>query len=142
MASPKHYSSKIHQTTLAILAAYEHQDLDEIMSFRTEDCIHIIRPSSLSPPPMENAAYRTFFSATITRVWNFKLTVSEIIENGEQNKVVVFASSTADSKEGVGSYAQEYVLLFEFEEGGEKIKRMVEWVDSVKAKEQVKMLFG
>ncbi|KAE9369751.1 hypothetical protein N431DRAFT_427903 [Stipitochalara longipes BDJ] len=141
MSSPK-APSKIHQTTLAILAAYEHQNLDEILSFRTEDCIHIIRPSSLPRPPMDNTAYRTFFSSTTSRIWNFKVTVSEIIEDSANNKVVVFASSTADSKEGVGSYGQEYVLLFEFEEGGEKIKRMVEWVDSVRAKEQVKMLFG
>lgn len=56
--------------------------------------------------------------------------------------MVVFASSTADSKAGVGSYGQEYVLLFEFEEGGERIRRFVEWIDSMRAKEQVGLLFG
>jgi hypothetical protein len=91
---------------------------------------------------MDNGAYRTFFSSTISRIWNFKLSISEIIEDAEKNKVVVFASSTADSKERVGSYGQEYVLLFEFDESGEKIRRMVEWVDSVRAKEQVAMLFA
>ena len=54
----------------------------------------------------------------------------------------MFASSTADTKEGVGSYGQEYVLLFEFDESGEKIRRMVEWVDSVRSKEQAALLFG
>ena len=54
----------------------------------------------------------------------------------------MFASSTADSKEGVGSYGQEYVLVFEFEETGMKVKRMVEWADSVRAKAQAKILFG
>jgi len=112
------------------------------MSFRAEDCRHIIRPGSFSIPPMDNTAYRTFFTPTVTKISNFKLTISEVIEDRDQNKVVVFATSTADSNEGVGSYGQEYVLVFEFEEGGEKIKRLVEWVDSVKAKEQVKMLFG
>jgi hypothetical protein len=34
------------------------------------------------------------------------------------------------------------VPVFEFEETGTKIKRMVEWVDSVRAKEQVAILFG
>ena len=91
---------------------------------------------------MDNKTYSTFFAASIPRIWNFKLTISEIIEDAQNNKTVVFASSTADSKAGVGSYGQEYVLLFEFDESGEKIRRMVEWVDSVRAKEQVGILFG
>jgi ketosteroid isomerase-like protein len=91
---------------------------------------------------MSNTAYRTFFASTLSRIWNFKITISEIIEDVQNNKVVVFASSTVDSKAGVGSYGQEYVLLFEFEESREKIRRMVEWVDSVRAKEQVALLFG
>jgi hypothetical protein len=91
---------------------------------------------------MNNATYSTFFSVTLSRIWNFKLTISEIIEDVQNNKMVVFASSTADSKAGVGSYGQEYVLLFEFEEGGERIRRFVEWIDSMRAKEQVGLLFG
>jgi len=55
---------------------------------------------------------------------------------------VVLASSTADSKAGIGTYGQEYVLIFEFDESGEKITKMVEWVDSVRAKEQAALLFG
>ena len=37
---------------------------------------------------------------------------------------------------------REYVLVFEFDGSGEKIKKMVEWVDSVRAKAQVGILFG
>ena len=56
--------------------------------------------------------------------------------------MVVFASSSADSKAGVGTYGQEYVLVFEFDESGEKIKRMAEWADSARAKAQMGILFG
>jgi hypothetical protein len=136
--------STIHKTTLSILAAYEHQSAEEIMSFCTPDCTHIIAPSSLSVSgtPMSNATYSAFYASIVPKIWNFKLSVSEIIESPQSNKVVVFASSTADSKEGVGSYGQEYVLVFEFEETGMKVKRMVEWADSVRAKAQAKILFG
>jgi hypothetical protein len=91
---------------------------------------------------MDNAAYSTFFAATIPRIWNFKVSTTEVTESPQRNKVVVLASSTADSKQGVGNCGQEYVLVFEFDESGTKIKRMVEWVDSVRAKEQVEILFG
>ena len=46
--SPKPQST-MHKTTLAILAAYEHQSIDEIMSFRTPDCIHTVFPCNLYP---------------------------------------------------------------------------------------------
>ena len=91
---------------------------------------------------MSNATYSTFYASVLTKIWNFKLTISEIIESPQSNKVVVFASSTADSKAGVGTYGQEYVLVFEFDESGEKIKKMVEWCDSVRAKAQAGILFG
>jgi ketosteroid isomerase-like protein len=141
---PSTPQSKIHKTTLAILAAYDRQSLEEIMSFFTPDCIHVFSPSSLSSSgaPMSNAAYSALYASIIPKIWNFKLTISEIIESPQSSKVVVFASSTADSKAGAGTYGQEYVLVFEFDESGEKIKKMVEWGDSARAKAQMGILFG
>jgi hypothetical protein len=172
--SPKPQST-MHKTTLAILAAYGHQSIEEIMSFRTPDCIHKVLPCNsypfISPIPfshplisavifpdqhgnpltataslprtqMSNTGYRTFFAATIPKIWNFRIKISDIIESPQSSKVVVLASSTADSKSGIGTYGQEYVLIFEFDESGEKITKMVEWVDSIRAKEQATLLFG
>jgi hypothetical protein len=134
----------MHKSTLSILAAYEQQSLSEIMSFRTADCTSIMRPSSISSAstPMDNTTYSAFYTSFIPKIWNVKHSVSEIIESPQANKVVVFTSITADSKEGVGSYEQEYVIVFEFDESGEKIKRMVEWVDSARVQAQAKILFG
>lgn len=70
------------------------------------------------------------------------MTITEILEDVAKNKTIVLASSTADSKAGVGSYAQEYVLVFEFDESGEKINKMIEWVDSAKARENAAILFS
>jgi ketosteroid isomerase-like protein len=141
---PSTPQSTIHKTTLSILAGYQHQSLEEIMAFFTPDCIHVFSPSSLSisGTPMSNTAYSTFYASVIPKIWNFKLTISEIIESPQSNKVVVFGSSTADSKAGVGTYGQEYILVFEFDETGEKIKKTVEWADSARAKAQAGILFG
>ena len=51
MASPPSPNSQstMHKTTLAILAAYEHQSIDEIMSFRTPDCVHTVFPCNSYP---------------------------------------------------------------------------------------------
>ncbi|OCK76594.1 hypothetical protein K432DRAFT_385340 [Lepidopterella palustris CBS 459.81] len=128
---PSTPQSTIRKTTLSVLAGYEHQSIEEIMAFCTPDCIHVFSPSSLSisRTPMSNTAYSAFYASVLPKIWNFKLTISEIIESPQSNKVVVFASSTADSKAGVGTYGQEYVLVFEFDESGGKIKKMVEWAD-------------
>lgn len=144
MSSPTPASqSTIHKTTVSILDGYARQSLEDIMAFFTPDCIHVIAPSSLSSSgPMSNATYSAFYASVVPKLWNFKLTVSEIIESTLSNKTVVFASSSADSKAGVGSYGQEYVLVFEFDESGEKITKTVEWGDSARAKAQVGILRG
>ena len=87
----------------------------------------------LGHEPYSNKAYRKTFAHAMTRVWNFKVTVLDVIEDPVANKVVIFANSTADSKAGEGTYGQTYMLTLEFEETGEKIKKMIESVDSAKA---------
>ena len=92
--------------------------------------------------PYDNDAYRKMFAHAMARVWNFKVTVLDVIEDPVANKVVIFASSKADSKAGEGTYGQTYVLSFEFDETGTKIRKMVEFVDSAKAREQAAILWG
>jgi hypothetical protein len=89
---------------------------------------------------MDNATYRLFFSAIMPRITNFKLTVKDIIEDPVANKVVVYAESVADTAAGEGTYGNEYFLLFEFNEEGDKITKMIEYVDSAKSREQAAIL--
>jgi ketosteroid isomerase-like protein len=91
---------------------------------------------------MDNATYRVFFTAATARIQNFKLTIKDIVEDPLANKVVVYARSTADTAAGKDTYGNEYFLLLEFNEAGDKISKLVEYVDSAKTKEQVAILLG
>lgn len=65
-----------------------------------------------------------------------------MIEDPVANKVIVYAESTADTAAGKGTYGNEYFLLFEFNEAGDKITKMVEFVDSAKSNAQAAILVG
>jgi len=156
--------SKRRETTLAILKAYESMEIDRIMSFRADNCIQIIGPckshaqpirpftlqlsltnlvaASLERPIMNNERYRSFFTPATARIWNFNITIKDIIEDTAANKTVVYAKSTGDTAAGPKTYGNEYFILFEFDESQEKITKMVEYVDSAKSREQVKVLRG
>ncbi len=59
---------------------------------------------------------------------NFRLRVHDIIEDATANKVVVWARGTADTD--VGPYRNEYVLMVEFNDKGDKVTRVREFLDS------------
>jgi hypothetical protein len=91
---------------------------------------------------MDNDAYRAFFGNVILpRLANWKVAISDIIEDEKAKKVVVFATAKADAIITGGKYEQQYVLTFWFDGEG-KLKRMIEWLDSAKLAEQRSVVFG
>jgi hypothetical protein len=91
---------------------------------------------------MNNEVYRSFLTPVAARIWNFRITIKDIIEDPAANKTVVYAHSTGDTAAGPNTYGNEYFILFEFDESQEKITKMVEYVDSAKSREQGKVLRG
>lgn len=73
-------------------------------------------------------------------IQNFTLTIKTIVEDPIANKIVIWADSTADTAAGKGSYSQEYFLMFEFNDEGDKASRILEFVDSTKSKENRAMM--
>lgn len=59
---------------------------------------------------------------------NFHVTIKELIEDTRQNKVSIWASSTSDT--ALGPYANEYILVFHFNDEGTKLVGFYEFVDS------------
>lgn len=152
-------TTALGKAALNVISAYESWSIDNIMSIRAPDCISEVQPgtspppvlpfspliyfliASLQSPAMDNEAYRAFFGSTvIPRLANWKLTISDIIEDEKAKKVVLFAAAKADAVATGGVYEQQYVLTFWFGEDG-KIKRMIEWLDSAKLAEQSKIFF-
>lgn len=88
-------------------------------------------------PPMDNATYAENIFR-LTHVLNsFPFTIKEISDNPTENQVLVWGTAVPEWKEEVmdgekteWEYVGEYMFLINFEEGGEKINRIVEFLDS------------
>jgi hypothetical protein len=107
--------------------------IDNIMNIRTSDCVtvqpgsphspssrlfatnfHLI--ASLAQPAMDNETYRAFFGGSvIPRLANWKLNISDIVEDEKAKKVVLFATAKADAVVTGGAYEQQYVYTFWFD---------------------------
>lgn len=82
---------------------------------------------------MDNEAYKAFVSAMMPYFRNFHVTVHDLIEDAAQNKICIWASSTADTD--IGPYANEYMVTLHFNEAGDKVDRFFEFVDSANSVE-------
>ncbi|KAH9943287.1 uncharacterized protein BXZ73DRAFT_97337 [Epithele typhae] len=119
--------SRRRQTAFQVLDSYKAWDLDQILACRTEDCIQQILPRSLNRPPMDNTTYRTFFGGVMPYFKNFTPEIDDIVEDERANKVVIWCHSTADT--AVGPYKNEYMLTLHFNEEGDKVTKLYEFVD-------------
>lgn len=61
-------------------------------------------------------------------IQNFKPTIQDLLENKEANKISMWAFSTRDSV--IGPYANEQMPILSFDETGEKVSHVLEFVDS------------
>ena len=126
-STTKNTSPYLH-TALAILEGYNTWTIPAVLAHRTATCVHEIAPASLSRPPLTNLQYATFFAQIMPLFQDFTLKVKEAVVDEAGGKVTVWAESTAVTR--IGPYANEYMLLFWMVEGGEKMERVVEFVDS------------
>ncbi len=54
--------------------------------------------------------------------------INDVFEDEKENKVAIWAKSTADTD--LGPYANEYMLLLYMNEAGDKVDRFLEFVDA------------
>jgi len=142
-------SSPRRTTALAFISAFEHLDIPTHMSLRTPTCTQIFAPSSIAqPPPLSNSEFSTHLSKLKSIISHFPVWPKEIIEDERENRVAIWATSEATFKDEVRDeglseeewgYRGEYVFMLSMDESGEKIERVVEFLDS-KAAERVREL--
>ena len=77
---------------------------------------------------MNNAQYALYFAANMSLFRNFRVAVHETIIDEEARKVVMFASSSADTE--LGNYANEYVIQVEIGQNEREAERVIKWVES------------
>lgn len=121
--------SKQRQTALSVVSAFNNMDIEGIISHRAPSCMRHILPSSLNIAPTNNTEYAEHLQKLIPIFSNFDLTVQDIVEDREAHRIVMWLKARADTM--AGEYVNEYMWTLDFDETGERIVRMHEFVDTV-----------
>jgi hypothetical protein len=77
---------------------------------------------------MNNEEYEKYFGMMLPYFRDFRVTINDVFEDEKDNKVVVWAKSTADTD--LGPYSNEYMLVFYMNEAGDKVDKFLEFVDA------------
>jgi hypothetical protein len=128
------------KTGLAFLAAFEHLDVDAHLSLRSPTCAHIFAPSSYShSAPFSNIDFATHLFKLKRVIERFPVTAKEIMEDEQQNRIIIWATGEPTffeelKDDGLSKqewvYKGEYVFILSMDKSGEKIERIVEFLDS------------
>ena len=116
------------QTAEAVVEAFNHMDIDTIVSYRSDDCMRYILPSTLGHPPTNNEQYRASLQRLKPIFSNFSLTVHDLLEDRDTRRISMYLTARADTL--VGEYINEYMWSLDFDDTG-KITRATEFVDTV-----------
>jgi hypothetical protein len=136
-------SSKRRETAIAYFRAFETWDIDTLLSrYLTHTCTHQIAPASVGGAigVLNNEQWATRVRALTGVIKSCCFTAKEIVENDAANKLVLWMDGhVVFSDKDIGEFKGEYMFLLEFEESGERVRRIVEFVDS---KEVVEKFLG
>ena len=114
-------------------------DGDGNIALRTPDCTQTILPTSLGyKSDMTNVEWATHFSSLQNIITTFPVTPVDVLESG--NQVTIWARGCAHFRTNLrmpGSvsywpttFENEYIFVLSFDETGQKIKKILEMVDS------------
>jgi len=133
-------SSIRRETALKFIGGFEHLSTEGLVDTRSESCIHTFAPASCSPPPdLSNAAFADHLTHLRHILKAFPVTPTDVMEDAEQNRVIILATSRTVFHEHVmdqglaeeeWTYRGEYVFFLTMDESGRKIVKIVEFLDS------------
>jgi len=90
-------------------------------------------PTSLNQKPQDNARYQAELQKLKPIFDNFSLTVNDVVEDRESQRICMWLSARADT--AAGEYINEYMWTMDFDESGRKLIQVREFVDAVVNKE-------
>ena len=133
-------------TAMAFLHSFQDLDGESNLALRTPGCSHTMAPASMNfLPTMTNEQWAAHLSSMKQILAALPVTAKEIFEHPGSNQVTIWATSNAtfrqeakDEGEDEGcdwSYHGEYIFILLFNQAGDKIERIVEFIDSKKVAE-------
>ncbi|GAD99014.1 hypothetical protein SNOG_13971 [Paecilomyces variotii No. 5] len=132
---------------ISIFGTLDTQLLDSLLA---EDFVHQFAPASLGlREPLGKQVFLEHIGGIREIMVGFPVTANEYIENESGNQVTVWATSLANFREDVKddgvsekewAYEGEYMFLVFMNETGEKITRVIEFLDSKATDEKLRPL--
>lgn len=123
--------SELLQTARAFIESYNTLTISALMAIRSPDCIHIVAPASYGFPPSNNEQYAATFSQILPHLPRAHMELaegSEPVVDVETRIVSMHVKSHAMTK--IGSYDNEYIWTLTITEKGDKVERILEFLDS------------
>jgi hypothetical protein len=111
--------SKLLRTALAALEGFNTFTAEAILAPFTPTATHQILPLSLKRPAWSNDGYIEYLKPILAEFKNFRLTLVDAVEDQTDNKVVLHATSRADTP--IGEYRNEYMAIFHMTDDHEQI---------------------
>ncbi len=134
------------QVALALLDTFKNLDYEANVALRTPDCRHSFAPASLGIKEKNNEQFAAHLQSMQKTVEGIPVTAKQIFEGN--NQVTIWA--TGDTKfraevkaaepEVDWTYQGEYIFIFTFNEAGNKIQHILEFLDSKKVEDARKLL--
>ncbi|MCJ1432762.1 hypothetical protein MMC27_002119 [Xylographa pallens] len=124
---------------MAFIGDFETLDVPTMISRRTNDCMHTFLPASIAPPPKDNTAFSEHINRLREIMPKFPVITKDVMEDEEKNMAIVHAISQAHFYESVKdegippndwNYQGEYIFMLTMTDAGDKVKKVVEFVDS------------
>ncbi|KAJ5306863.1 hypothetical protein N7508_005878 [Penicillium antarcticum] len=120
------------RTAKDLFEGYNEYTADAVLRSRADNCVHYILPTSLNRPSKTNEEYREFFGPLQKVMHRFETTIHRIVNDPENHCAAVHASGIGESP--VAEYKNEYAFFLEFNETGDKITKIEEFVDAAFSK--------
>jgi hypothetical protein len=128
------------KTAKSFIDAYSGLRVEDFLPLLADDYSHSFAPASAERLTTKNKTeIAELISALHGVMRGFSVSIKEAIDSESSNKVVIWATSEAlfreeakdaGAPEEAWKYTGEYVLIFTTDDSGERITRLVEFVDT------------
>ncbi|KAJ9605937.1 hypothetical protein H2200_009786 [Cladophialophora chaetospira] len=112
------------------IQAWRDQDVEGTISLWSDDFTQTLLPASLGVPTKSRQMAEVVYGKLTRSLTNWKLNVKEIVHDTKQGTAAVYATSQADLPIPGEKWVMDYAVFMSFTEGGTKISRLNEMVDT------------